>query len=71
MRRAFTIIEIMIVVVIFGLLVAMAVPACQKVMNSHPQSDYELWCKLERRTDITFEEWNQLRAAGLLPHTTR
>jgi hypothetical protein len=44
----------------------MAIPAFHKVRNYNPRADYELWCKLERRTDITFEEWKRLRDAGLL-----
>ena len=27
---------------------------------------YEYWCKLEKRSDITYEEWKRLKIAGLL-----
>lgn len=66
--RGFTFVEICIVGVILALLGAMAIPACSKVMNgdrmAHDQ--YDAWCKIERREDITFDQWKTLRDAGLL-----
>ncbi len=67
--RAFTLVEVMIVGVIFVLLLAMAIPACQKVRaGDKPDRElYQSWLKLTKREDVSFDEWRRLRAANLLP----
>jgi len=53
-----------IIIVIAGLLGAIALGA-----TGTPNHDaYEAWCKLEHRTDITYEEWRLLRNRDLLQH---
>lgn len=32
---------------------------------------YDAWCKIERRTDISYEEWKTARSAGLIPESNR
>lgn len=63
--REMTLVEWIIIGVIVLLLLAMAIPAI-----SHARVDqhelYNSWRKMERRTDITFEEWQALRQAGLI-----
>jgi prepilin-type N-terminal cleavage/methylation domain-containing protein len=68
MKKAFTLVETMICLVIGGLLLAMAIPACDKI--AHRKDDYAAWCKLNHRTDITYAEWQRLFSAGLLNQPT-
>lgn len=71
-KKAFTLVEIMIIVTIIGLLAAMIIPACGYVRGSEGResAEYSAWCKLNRRTDISFEEWRVLRNSSMLPHQT-
>lgn len=72
-KKAFTLVEVMIVTVIIGLLVAIAVPAFFAVKNrgKNEPAQYSAWCKLHQRTDISFEEWRVLRNAFMLPEQSR
>lgn len=70
LRRAFTLVEVMIVAVIIMLLLAMAIPTCNKVReSSNPEflrAEYKLWCKIERRDDLSFDEWKTAKRLNLL-----
>jgi prepilin-type N-terminal cleavage/methylation domain-containing protein len=70
-RRAFTVIEVMIVIVIIGLLAALAIPAFKHVRQSKPYSSlYQAWIKAHRRPDLTYEEWLLLFHSNTLPVDT-
>jgi len=66
-NRAFTFVEVAIVVVIIGLLVAMAMPGYHAIRANNSAESYRVWCKLHKRDDITFEEWKAAKRAGILP----
>lgn len=67
-RKGFTLIEVMIVCVIIGLLAAMAIPAFMKAREKQPNLEYyQAWVKLHRRTDLSYETWNELFRRGALP----
>lgn len=66
--KEITAVEWGIIAVILMLLVAMAVPVIDKVSNRpiRDQQAYAAWCQLNRRTDISFEQWQLLRRENLL-----
>ncbi len=70
MKRAFTLVEIMIVVVVIGLLAAMMIPALAKVRESRTrqQQPYDVWCKLHPEAHLTYEEWLVARKEGYLTY---
>jgi hypothetical protein len=57
-------VEWCIIVVSAGLLLAIV---CSAAGNTGRDA-YDAWCKLEHRTDITYEEWRLLRNRDLLQH---
>lgn len=73
MKRAFTLVEGMIILVIVGLCIAMFIPVCQRIVGGErdARDRYEVWCKLERRTDLTFEQWRAAERAGYLTATRK
>ena len=63
--RPTTFVEWMIIAVIIALLCAMAVPAFVHVSQDE-HALFDAWRKMEHRSDVTFEEWETLRRAGLI-----
>ncbi|MBN8246232.1 MAG: hypothetical protein J0L84_02170 [Verrucomicrobia bacterium] len=47
------------------LLVAVLAAGCEKPSDAHLK--YTGWCKVHGATNLTFEEWDALRKAELLP----
>lgn len=66
----FTLVEVMIVVVILGLLAAMAIPMVDYIWryDQREHERYTLFCKVYARTDLTFEEFEAADRAGMIPH---
>lgn len=70
-NKAFTLIEIMIVVVIISVVAAIFIPLFESRQTGTPlfNAEYQAWCKLENRHDLTYKEWVLLYRRGLLqPH---
>lgn len=66
LKSAFTLVEVCIILVIVGLLIAMIGGTYFSVKLKYSQEAYVSWCKLSGRTDFTYEEWKAARRAGLL-----
>jgi hypothetical protein len=68
-----TAVEWMIIFVIGALLTAIVIGGINKVQNgdSSARNEYTAWCLLERRSDVTFEQWKTLRDAGFLTHPAK
>jgi len=68
-KNAFTLLEIMIVVVIIGMLAAVAIPAFHRISQGSydERKVYAAWCKVNERHDISYDEWSILKAQHLLP----
>ena len=48
-------------------ILALALCGCEPMLRAEYERQYNAWCKLYRRNDITFEEWNLLRKNYMLP----
>lgn len=48
-------------------IIALALCGCEPMLRGEYEKQYSAWCKLYRRNDITFEEWNLLRKNYMLP----
>lgn len=70
-RPAFTLVEIMIVVVIIGLLMAIAVPSWQKIriqaQNARLLNDYRQYTDTFKQYNLEYGEWPQDRNRGVFP----
>jgi type II secretory pathway pseudopilin PulG len=64
-------IELMIIVVIVGILTAIAIPAFSAARTAaspeHQRELYDAWCQVHTDVHITFEDWQLLRENNLLP----
>jgi len=49
------------------LTLALTLCGCEPMLRAEYERQYNAWCKLYKRTDITFEEWNLLRKNYMLP----
>lgn len=69
-KRAFTLIEVLIVIVIIGLMAAMVIPAYQYLNGDHERERhqrYEMWCEVYNRHDLSYQRWVEADDAGLIP----
>jgi hypothetical protein len=70
MKKAFTTVEIFIVIAIVGLIIAIAVPAFYQ--NHHREELYQLWVRHTGNPgNLTYEEWNKLKSSNLLTQGNR
>ncbi len=67
-KKAFTLVEIMIVVTIFILLAAMVIPACDHIVHKDERrhAQYDSWKAIYHREDITYEQWCSAVDAGVI-----
>lgn len=64
-------IEVAIITVIVLCLVVLFWSTCSTVKKQYSHETYVSWCKLHQRTDFTYEEWKEMRRAGLLDPETK
>ena len=48
-------------------ILALSLCGCEPMLRGEYERQYNAWCKLYQRNDITFEEWNLLRKNYMLP----
>lgn len=48
-------------------ILALSLCGCEPMLRAEYERQYNAWCKLYQRNDITFEEWNLLRKNYMLP----
>lgn len=49
------------------LAVSCAGPRLERASKARYQAAYSAWCKLQHRTDISYEEWTVMRETKTLP----